>query len=120
MNFFNCYQDISRADAYATLEFANAYYLAYRDLPAVIGKHVMGSTALDFGCGTGRSTRFLRDLGFAVSGVDISEEMLRIARSSGPSNPCKYFLDFLIVRQRTIWPSQSPNIADQIIPLLML
>ncbi len=85
MDFINCYQDVRRADAYATLEFANTYYLAYRDLPAIIARHVTGSRALDFGCGTGRSTRFLRKLGFGVTGVDISEDMLRIARSSDPN-----------------------------------
>ena len=69
MDLINCYEDASRADAYATLEFANTYYLAYRDLPAIISEHVTGTKALDFGCGTGRSTRFLRKLGFNVTGV---------------------------------------------------
>jgi len=85
MNFVNCYEDVSRAGAYSTLEFANTYYLAYRDLPAILAEHVTGTTALDFGCGTGRSTRFLRKLGFNVTGVDISEDMLRIARATDPS-----------------------------------
>lgn len=84
-NFANCYEDASRSDAYATLEFANTYYLAYRDLPAIISRHVTGTRALDFGCGTGRSTRFLQKLGFDVTGVDISEEMLRIARAADSS-----------------------------------
>jgi SAM-dependent methyltransferase len=85
MDFVNCYEDISRANAYATLEFANTYYLAYRDLPAIMSEHVTGTEALDFGCGTGRSTRFLRKLGFNVTGVDISEDMLRVARTLDPS-----------------------------------
>ena len=84
MNFTNCYEDASRAGAYATLEFANTYYLAYRDLPKIISEHVVGKRALDFGCGTGRSTRLLCQLGFDVTGVDISEDMLRIARASHP------------------------------------
>jgi len=84
-NFINCYEDVSRAGAYSTLEFANTYYLAYRDLPAIIAEHVTGTRALDFGCGAGRSTRFLRKLGFNVTGVDISEDMLRIARATDPS-----------------------------------
>ena len=42
-NFVNCYEDVSRSDAYATLEFANTYYLAYRDLPAIISEHVTGN-----------------------------------------------------------------------------
>ena len=85
MDFTNCYEDVSRAGAYAKLEFANTYYLAYRDLPTILAEHVTGARALDFGCGTGRSTRFLRKLGFDVTGVDVSEEMLRIARSTDPS-----------------------------------
>jgi len=85
MDFANCYEDGSRAGAYATLEFANTYYLLYRDPPAIISNHVTGTKALDFGCGTGRSTRFLRELGFKVSGVDISEDMLRMARAADPS-----------------------------------
>jgi SAM-dependent methyltransferase len=84
MGFVNCYADASRAGAYATLEFANTYYLAYRDLPAIVAEHVTGTRALDFGCGTGRSTRFLRKLGFDVTGVDVSEDMLRIARGTDP------------------------------------
>src|SRR5271169_6802885 len=85
MDFINCYEDRSRAGAYATLEFANTYYLAYRDLPAIISEHVTGKRVLDFGCGTGRSSRFLRKLGFSVTGVDISDDMLRIARAKDPS-----------------------------------
>lgn len=81
----NSYADANRADAYATLEFANTYFLAYRDLPEILAGHVTGMRALDFGCGTGRSTRFLQKLGFIVTGVDVSEEMLRIARSTDPA-----------------------------------
>ena len=85
MEFVNCYADANRADAYATLEFANTYYLAYRDLPAILAEHVTGTRAFDFGCGTGRSSRLLRKLGFNVTGVDVSEDMLRIARGVDPS-----------------------------------
>jgi len=85
VTFANCYDDVSRASAYATLEFANTYYLAFRDIPRILSEHVTGTRALDFGCGTGRSTRFLRQLGFDVTGIDISEDMLRIARSTDPS-----------------------------------
>jgi SAM-dependent methyltransferase len=85
MNFTNCYEDASRANAYATLEFTNTYYLAHRDLPAIISQHVADTKALDFGCGTGRSSRFLQKLGFDVIGVDVSEDMLQIARASDPN-----------------------------------
>ncbi len=85
MTFANCYEDGARAEAYATLEFKNTYHLAYRDIPAILGEHVRGRRSLDFGCGTGRSTRFLRQLGFEVTGVDIAEDMIRKARELNPS-----------------------------------
>lgn len=85
MSFVNCYEDGERAGAYASLEFANTYYLAYRDLPPIISEYATGTRALDFGCGTGRSTRFLKKLGFDAIGIDISEDMLRIARVSDPA-----------------------------------
>jgi SAM-dependent methyltransferase len=78
---FNVYDDPERARAYATLEFPGTYYLAFRDLPAIIGR---GKKALDFGCGTGRSTRFLRGLGFEAIGVDISPTMIEQARRIDP------------------------------------
>jgi len=80
MEFSNSYEDAKRADAYAKLEFPGTYYLAYRDLPEIIFEHVKGRRAIDFGCGAGRSTRFLRKLGFDAVGVDISEDMLGKAR----------------------------------------
>ena len=82
--FSNVYDDKVRAEAYDRLEFPGTYYLAYRDLPAIISKHVQGRKAIDFGCGTGRSTRFLRELGFDVVGVDIAEHMLTLARKRDP------------------------------------
>jgi SAM-dependent methyltransferase len=83
--FQNVYDDKGRADAYAKLEFPGTYYLAYRDLPTIIGAHVQGTKALDFGCGAGRSTRFLIELGFTpVVGVDIAEHMVKQARERDP------------------------------------
>jgi SAM-dependent methyltransferase len=83
--FSNVYEDEERARAYATLDFPGTYYLAFRDLPALIRRYNRGSRALDFGCGTGRSTRFLRNLGLHVIGADISQAMLDHARGIDPS-----------------------------------
>lgn len=85
MAFVNTYQDTRYAEAYSRLEFPGTYYLAYRDLPAILQAHVGGRRALDFGCGAGRSTRFLRRLGFDAIGLDISEEMVRLARAADPA-----------------------------------
>ena len=84
MGFLNSYDDAKRAEAYAKLEFPGTYYLAYRDLSEIIFEHVKGRKAVDFGCGTGRSTRFLRKLGFDAVGVDIAGDMIKRAREIDP------------------------------------
>jgi len=83
--FSNVYDDPERARAYAALEFPGTYYLAYRDLPALIAQHIPGRDALDFGCGAGRSTRFLKNLGFDAVGIDISKSMIELAAKTDPS-----------------------------------
>ena len=91
--FSNVYNDKVRAEAYDRLEFPGTYYLAYRDLPVIISKHVQDRKAIDFGCGTGRSTRFLRKLGFDVVGVDIAEQMLTLARKRDPDGEYRLIPD---------------------------
>ena len=91
--FSNVYDDADRARAYAALEFPGTYYLAFRDLPVLLSKYVCGTRALDFGCGAGRSTRFLRDLSFEVIGVDVSEVMLDQARSRDPHGDYRLVAD---------------------------
>jgi SAM-dependent methyltransferase len=80
--FTNVYDDDERAAAYATLDFPGTYYLAFRDLPDICSRHVQGKAALDFGCGTGRSTRFLKRLGFDAVGIDISPAMVKFATAA--------------------------------------
>lgn len=83
-SFSNVYNDAKRAEAYDKLEFPGTYYLAFRDLPELFIRHVHGDLAMDFGCGTGRSTRFLKQLGFDAIGVDISEDMVKRAQLRDP------------------------------------
>jgi trans-aconitate methyltransferase len=93
MKFMNSYEDAKRAEAYATLQFSGTYYLAYRDLPEIISEFVHGKNAIDFGCGTGRSTRFLKHLGFHTLGIDISEEMVNIAKKLDPTGEYRVISD---------------------------
>jgi ubiquinone/menaquinone biosynthesis C-methylase UbiE len=93
MEFANSYEDDQYASAYAKLEFPGTYYLAFRDLQSIFAAHVSGRKALDFGCGTGRSTRFLRKLAFDVVGVDIAEPMLRRARTFDPEGDYRLVAD---------------------------
>jgi SAM-dependent methyltransferase len=92
-NFTNVYENVIRAEAYANLEFPGTYYLAYRDLPVILRNHTVGRKALDFGCGTGRSTRFLRNLGYEAVGVDISGQMLEHARKGDPDGDYRFVPD---------------------------
>lgn len=93
MEFVNVYEDGTRAQAYAKMEFPGAYYLAYRDLPDIILAHAQGRNAIDFGCGAGRSTRFLQKIGFAAIGVDISRDMIEIARAMDPAGDYRLMED---------------------------
>lgn len=94
---FNVYADERRAQAYATLEFPGTYYLAYRDLPAIIARHAARGRALDFGCGAGRSTRFVRSLGFDAVGIDVSAQMIGAARALDPAG------DYRLVGDGEYW-----------------
>jgi ubiquinone/menaquinone biosynthesis C-methylase UbiE len=73
------YQQFS--DQYAKLKIEGTYYLAFKPIVELIGRYrALGKRALDFGCGSGRSTRFLKSLGFNAIGVDKSEAMIRQAQ----------------------------------------
>jgi SAM-dependent methyltransferase len=102
MSFSNVYQDPQRALAYSKLEFPGTYYLAYRDLPEIFARHIQGRSALDFGCGAGRSTRFLKKFGFEAVGIDISSSMIDAAKAADPGG--EYHLigdgDFSVLEKR--------------------
>jgi SAM-dependent methyltransferase len=85
VDFRNVYKDAQYADAYAALDWSGTYFLVRRDLPGILVEHVSGRRALDFGCGTGRSTRLLTACGFDVIGVDVSESMIERARLVDPT-----------------------------------
>jgi len=91
--FVNTYADSAYAAAYARLEFPGTYYLAFRDLPEILRAHAPRGRALDFGCGAGRSSRFLRRAGYEVVGVDISAEMLVQARRHDPGGDYRQAAD---------------------------
>ncbi|SHJ26790.1 class I SAM-dependent methyltransferase [Parasporobacterium paucivorans] len=44
-----------------------------------LGKLVPGSTILDFGCGSGRDTKYFLEQGYRVTATDGSEELCRLA-----------------------------------------
>ena len=89
----NVYADSERAAAYATLGFPGTYHLAFRDIPSILASAGVGGRALDFGCGTGRSSRFLAQLGLDVTGVDISAAMVEHARRLDPHGDYRVIAD---------------------------
>ena len=84
MDFRNVYNEAGYAAAYAALDWTGTYLLVRRDLPGILERHISGRRALDFGCGTGRSSRLLTACGFDVVGVDVSEAMVERARRADP------------------------------------
>ncbi len=49
-------------------------------LVSLVKKHSLGFKGIDVACGTGIFTRTLKRNGFAVTGVDISQDMLNVAQ----------------------------------------
>jgi 2-polyprenyl-3-methyl-5-hydroxy-6-metoxy-1,4-benzoquinol methylase len=54
--------------------------LGYRVVKEFLGD-VNGKKVLDYGCGTGTFSRFLQSQGAVVTGVDVSENMIKTAQS---------------------------------------
>ncbi len=65
-------------------QFGTTDYIVTKTLPKLLDEHSRSLPTLDFGCGTGLSTRFLTKLGFKPVSVDISKEMLSIAKKNDP------------------------------------
>lgn len=80
----NPYEIDEVASHYASLGYEGTYLLAARDIPAIIGAYGVTGSCLDFACGSGRSSRFLKSLGLSVTGVDISKPMLQAALATDP------------------------------------
>ena len=82
------------AAEYSTIDLKGekTLYLSFRDLPGLIQKYIPADKpwkdckCIDYGCGSGRSTRFLKSIGFAhVDGFDVSQTMLNDAKKFDPS-----------------------------------
>ncbi|MGE3318004.1 MAG: class I SAM-dependent methyltransferase [Candidatus Berkiella sp.] len=77
-------------------------YLAFRDLPKILEDHVKGTEALDVGCGSGRSTKFLKALGYNVIGIDNSNKMISKAKEEDPTGDYR-----LITDEEIEWPVEG-------------
>ena len=55
-------------------------YAKYLDREIRDNEKIRSSLVLDLACGTGKITFALRDMGYDMTGVDLSEDMLSVAR----------------------------------------
>jgi ubiquinone/menaquinone biosynthesis C-methylase UbiE len=83
-------------EIYSQLNIEGTGYLAFRDIPLLVNQYVSGKATLDFGCGAGRSTRFLKFLNLNVEGIDINQEMINCAKILDPD------INFTLVNKATI------------------
>jgi len=58
--------------------------LGYPEVCKYLGK-IKGKTILDYGCGSGVFSRFLHESGAKIIGVDVSQNMIKVAKYSKPS-----------------------------------
>jgi tellurite methyltransferase len=77
------------------MNFKNRFDQKYKNIPNVFGdkpmpiiekalEYVSKGTALDLGVGNGRNTIYLLSKGFKVTGVDMSEEGIKLVKSKVP------------------------------------
>ena len=78
------YDKVTRAQEY------DKWVGLYKELIDLHG--AAGKRLLDIGCGTGKSALGLARLGFRVTGIDFSEEMLRIALGKPGANAVTFVL----------------------------
>lgn len=69
---------------YSHIGITGSFIIAFRDIPLLLKNYLGGVKCLDYGCGAGRSTRFLKAQGLDVMGVDISAEMINEAKNKDP------------------------------------
>lgn len=77
----------------ASAEYYDLIYSVFKDYPAEVAQvtgllrreNASAHTVLDVGCGTGEHARLLAAEGFAVDGLDIEPEFVRIASAKHPT-----------------------------------
>jgi len=69
-----------------TIEGAMYDRLEKKAVSRYLRQNVQGMKLLEVGCGTGHWSQFFSDCGFEVTGVDVSERMIKMAQSKNIAN----------------------------------
>ena len=82
------------------LDYSKYYDLLYKDkdykaeanfiIDLIRKNHPSAQTILNLGCGTGQHDFFLADAGYRVTGIDLSLEMINIAKNKNTSSKCNF------------------------------
>jgi ubiquinone/menaquinone biosynthesis C-methylase UbiE len=72
------------AELYISINRKGTSSLPYRVLPGILQKYLTGNYVLDFGCGAGFSTHFLKSQNLNVKSVDINPNMIDKAKIADP------------------------------------
>jgi len=90
---------------YTSAPITNTLKYGYDALASALGD-LQGKKIFDYGSGTGRSTKFLHDLGADISGTDIRQDMIEQSQKQYPKIEFK-----LIVDNKIPWPDKSFDIV---------
>ena len=71
---------------YETTEGAMYDRLEKKAMYRYLRQNAQGRKLLEVGCGTGHWSQFFSDCGFAVTGIDVSERMIKIAQGKNIAN----------------------------------
>jgi ubiquinone/menaquinone biosynthesis C-methylase UbiE len=71
---------------YESAEGAMCDHLEKKAISKYLPKNVQGIKLLEIGCGTGHWSQFFSEYGFEVTGVDVSERMIKIAQNKDIPN----------------------------------
>ena len=79
-----------------TDEFIYGRYQIFEEVKGDLRKLKPNSRVLDLGCGTGHLSKFIKDLGHEVIGLDPSKKMLNFAKNNFPEIDSSKESDWLI------------------------
>lgn len=88
--------------------------LISRDLPLIVSELEPDGKILDFGCGTGISTRLLKSVNSNVIGIDVNDSVLDIARENDPEG------EYILVEKNKQMPFLAESFAMVVSVLVLM